>query len=200
MPNAVEITTNVSPNFPNEPKNKNYLKPNAFRLIFHRLPNVEYFCQSTNLPKVTLGAAMQPTPFVDVPHAGDKMEFDVLNVTFMVDEDMTNYTELHRWMVGLGFPKSRSQFASLVRDPTVNFFGADKLIETGEYSDASLFILNNNNLPVVEIRFYDAFPVSLEGLDFDLRIPTVDYFTGIASLRYKLYDILPVNGTYNQFE
>lgn len=197
MATSVNVTTNISPNFPDEPTNKNYLKPNSFRFIFNRLPNVEYFCQSTNLPKITLGAAMQPTPFVDVPHTGDKMEFDVLNITFMVDENMTNYLELYNWMVGLGFPKSHSQFAALARDPSTRFSGAEKMLETNLYSDASLFILNSNNQPIVEVKFYDAFPVSLEGLDFDLRIPTVDYFTGIATLRYKLYEILPINNTYD---
>jgi len=193
----LNITTNVAADFLNEPDNKNYLKPNSFRLIFSRLPNIEYFCQSANLPKITLGAAMQPTPFVDIPHTGDKMEYDPLIITFMVDENMRNYIELHNWMVGLGFPKSHDQYAALLKDPTSRFLKSDTLLTTGLYSDASLFILNNNNMPIVEIRFYDAFPVSLEGLDFDLRVPTVDYFTGIATLRYKLYDILPINNTYD---
>lgn len=194
---TVNITTNVSPDYKSEPENKNFLKPNAFRLIFNRLPGVEYFCQSTNLPKITLGSAPQPTPFVDVPHSGDKLEYDFLNIVFMVDENMTNYLEMHNWLTKLGFPKSHDQFAELVNDPSHKFLGSDIMLESGVYSDASLFILNNNNQPVVEIRFYDACPTSLEGLDFDLRIPTVDYFTGIATLRYKFYDILPINAPYN---
>jgi hypothetical protein len=194
---TVNITTNISPGFQDEPSNKNYLKPNSFRFIFNRLPNVEYFCQSTNLPKITLGAAMQPTPFVDIPHAGDKMEFAELNITFMVDENMINYIELYKWMIGLGFPKSHSQFAALVNDPTSRFSGSEKMLESSAYSDASLFILNSNNEPIVEVKFYNVFPVSLESLDFDLRIPTVDYFTGIATLRYTLYEILPINSTYD---
>lgn len=200
MAQSINITTNVAADFPNEPSNKNYLKPNSFRFIFNRLPTVQYFCQSTNLPKITLGAAKQPTPLVDIPHTGDKMEYDVLNIVFMIDEDMQNYLELHKWMIGLGFPKSRSQFANLLNDPSTRFSGADKLLETNLYSDASLFILNSNNQPIIEVRYYDAFPVSLEGLDFDLRIPTVDYFVGIATLRYKYYDILPINNTYNSLQ
>lgn len=197
MATSVNITTNISPNFPNEPENKNYLKPNSFRFMFSRLPNVEYFCQSTNLPKITLGTAHQPTPFVDVPHVGDKMEYDVLNITFMVDENMTNYLELYNWMVGLGFPKSHNQFANLINDPSKKFSGSEKMLESAAYSDASLFILNSSNNPIVEVKFYDAFPVSLEGLDFDLRIPTVAYFTGIATLRYKFYEILPISNNYD---
>lgn len=196
---SVNITTNISPNFKDEPENKNYLKPNSFRFVFNRLPNVEYFCQSTNLPKITLGAAMQPSPFVDIPHAGDKLEYSELNITFMIDENMTNYIELYNWMVGLGFPKSRDQFARLVDDPSSRFLKSDKLLERGEYSDGSLFVLNSNNEPIVEVKFYDIFPQSIESIDFDLRIPTVDYMTGIATLRYTLYEILPINSTYNPY-
>lgn len=191
----LNITTNVIADFPSEPQNKNYLKPNAFRFIFSRLPNVEYFCQSTNLPKITLGSAFQPTPFVDIPHTGDKMEYDLLNITFMVDEDMQNYMELFNWIEGLGFPRTHDQFAKLTRNPSTKFMGSDKMLESSLYSDASLFILNNNNLPIAEVLFEDVFPVSLEALDFDLRIPTVDYFTGIASFRYKLYSIKPIKSS-----
>lgn len=194
---TVNITTNISPNFPTEPENKNFLKPNSFRFIFNRLPNVEYFCQSTNLPKMTLGSANQPTPFVNIPHTGDKIDYDVLNITFMVDENMKNYLELYNWMIGLGFPKSHNQFAALTKDPSTRFMGSDIMLESSLYSDASLFILNSNNQPIIEVKFYDAFPVSLEGLDFDLRIPTVDYFTGIATLKYKLYEIKPIDSTYD---
>lgn len=197
MATSVNITTNVSANFPNEPKNKNYLKPNSFKFMIHRLPNVEYFCQSANIPKLTLGSARQPTPFVDIPHVGDKLEFDSLNLTFMIDETMNNYIELYNWMVGIGFPKSHSQFAALVNNPSTKFSGSEVMLESNVYSDASLFVLDSNNNPVVEVRFYDLFPSSVEGLDFDLRIPTVDYFTGIATFSYKLYEIKPINSTYD---
>lgn len=194
---GVNITTNISPNFPSEPVNKNYLKPNGFRLIFSRLPNVEYFCQSANLPKITLGSAIQPTPFTDIHHTGDKTLFDPLDITYMIDENMGNYLEIYNWMIGLGFPKSHDQFAKLVNDPATRFMKSDRLLETGLYSDASLFILDSSNNPVVEVRFYDCFPVSLESLSFDLRVPTVEYFTGIATFQYKLYEILPINSTYD---
>ncbi len=196
MASSVNVTTNISANFPHEPANKNYLKPNSFKFLIHRLPNVEYFCQSANIPKLTLGAAIQPTPFRDIPHVGDKLEFDYLNITFIVDETMNNYIELHQWIVGLGFPKSHSQFASLIKNPSTTFLGSEKMLESSVYSDASLFVLDSNNNPVVEIRFYDIMPSSIEGLDFDIRIPTVDYFTGIATFAYKYYEIHKLSDNY----
>lgn len=179
-----------------ETANKNFLKPNSFKMVFSRLPNVEFFCQSANIPKLTLGVSTQPTPFVDIPHVGDKLVFDPLNIVFIIDEDMENFRELYSWLVGLGFPKSHAQFTALTKSKSTNVSDSS-LEESNIYSDASLFILNNNNMPTLEVKFYECFPVSVESLDFDLRIPTVDYFTGIASFKYKLYEIVPLGTPYS---
>ena len=45
---------------------------------------------------------------------GDTISFSDLEITFLVDENLENYREIHGWMYGIGFPKSRTQFADLV--------------------------------------------------------------------------------------
>ena len=35
---------------------------------------------------------------------GDDLTFDNLEITFLVDEKLANYIELHNWLVGIGFP------------------------------------------------------------------------------------------------
>jgi hypothetical protein len=42
---------------------------------------------------------------------------------------------------------------------------------------------------VVKLNFQDLFPVSIEGLDFDLTTAGMEYFIGIAAFRYKLFTI-----------
>lgn len=196
IPTMPTVTTDITLDYTTDPvTNKNFLKPNSFKFVFTRLPTVEYYCQSASIPKMTLGAAMQPTPFVNVKHAGDKMEYEQLDITFMVDENMTNFLELYNWMVGLGFPKSHDQFANLAVQNSR--FATTKMLEVSQYSDASMFILDSNNKPVVEVRFKNCFPQSIEALPFDIRIPTVDYFTGIATIAYEMYEIVPVNSSYD---
>ena len=34
------------------------------------------------------------------------MDFGDLSLRFLVDEDLTNYMEIQKWMRGLGFPES----------------------------------------------------------------------------------------------
>ena len=57
------------------------------------------------------------------------------------------------------------------------------------YSDATLTILDSNNVPKTNINFKDAFPVSVEALDFEITSSSVDYFVGIASFKYNIFDI-----------
>ena len=56
-------------------------------------------------------------------------------------------------------------------------------------SDGTLTILDSNNVPKTNINFKDAFPVAIEALDFDITSSSVEYFVGIASFKYKLFDI-----------
>ena len=38
------------------------------------------------------------------------MDFGDLSLRFLVDEDLTNYMEIQKWMRGLGFPESLQEF------------------------------------------------------------------------------------------
>jgi hypothetical protein len=170
----------------------NFLRPNAFRFSIKNLPSVAFTCQSANLPSLTLGFTTQPTPFLDIPHVGDKNVFGDFTIRFLITEDMSNYIELYEWLVALGFPTDYNQYRNfsgerLNRFPFVkDSKGAPIAVA---YSDATLTILDSNNVPKTNIQFKDAFPVSVEALDFDITSSSVDYFVGIASFKYKQFEI-----------
>ena len=44
---------------------------------------------------------------------GDDLTYENLDVTFLVDEKLAKYREVHNWMVGIGFPQSRTQYGTL---------------------------------------------------------------------------------------
>ena len=69
------------------PTNPNPLIGSRFILSFGRVPNVQYFCQSVSVPGISLSEAVIVNPFVDIYSPGEKAIYDLLNVTFMVDED-----------------------------------------------------------------------------------------------------------------
>lgn len=176
----------------NYPKVYNFLRPNGFRFSVDLLPNVAYTCQSANLPSVQLGNASQPTPFVDIPVVGDKLVYGDFAIRFLIAEDMSNYLELFEWLVALGFPNNYNQYTAFT-GARLNRFPFYKnsrgSVSALEYSDCTLTILDSNNNAKTNILFKDAFPVSVEALDFDITTTTVDYFVGIAAFKYKTFEI-----------
>ena len=170
----------------------NYLRPNAFKFTINNLPSVAFTCQSANLPSLSLGFTSQPTPFIDIPHVGDKNVFGDFTIRFIITEDMSNYIELYEWLIALGFPTDYNQYRNFTGD-RLNRFPFVKNATGGPiavaYSDATLTILDSNNVPKTNIHFKDAFPVSVEALDFDITSTAVEYFVGIASFKYKQFEI-----------
>ena len=173
------------------PGELDYLKPNGFKFLIHNLPSVSFFCQSANIPDVSMGSPQVATPLVDYYQPGDKLSYGELTIRFLIQENMNNYNEIYEWLIGLGFPESHKQYTDFsnsqsYRFPTIN---PAKQKALGNFSDASLFILDSNNNTIKTIVFQDAFPVALSGLEFEVSSGSTEYFQGVASFRYRQYKI-----------
>ena len=168
------------------PNNINPLSPNGFKFSITKLPEVDFFCQSVNLPGITLGSPEQATPFSMVPIPGDMLTYENLQIQFIVDEDMTNYTEVYNWIVALGFPQNYDQY--------INFKNQDQRNRTSElmsnYSDGVLQILNSSNNASKTIQFRDLFPVYLESLTLASTNTDVNYLIGSANFRFSYYEFI----------
>ena len=192
-----------------QPTKLDYASPTQFKFGVIKLPKVEYFCTAANIPGISLGQASQPTPLKDIPIPGDKLEYDNLNIIFLVDENLENYREIHGWMTGLGFPKDTSQFRSLQgasadRYPTTSDVGLNKELgqikkavqdDGGLYSDATLFVLSSKNNANLEIRFRDIYPISLSGLDYNQQETDIQYLTASVTFAYKIYEFATVGSS-----
>lgn len=177
------------------PKTNDYLRPNAFRFSIKDLPGVSFTCQSANIPDLQLGFATQPTPFIDVPTIGDKLNFGEFTIRFLISEDMSNYIEMYRWLIALGFPDNYNQFSTFTKNRPTRFPFVTKTTGKEEvlaYSDGTLTILDSTNNPKVNIIFKNLFPISLQALDFDIASASVEYFTAIASFKYTIFEVQPL--------
>lgn len=163
----------------------NYLRPNSFKFLIAKMPNVTYTCQSANLPALNLGAAMQQTPFVDIPHPGDKVFFGEFIIQFLINEDMSNYKELYDWIASIGVPSGGDQYGSLTQRASP--YSPEQY--NNAFSDATLLILDSNNIPKVKLNFQDLWPTAVEGLNFDITSSGMEYFVGTATFRYKVFTI-----------
>ena len=181
-----------------QPDQLDYASPTQFRFGVHQLPKVEFFTVSANLPGIAGGVVTQATPFKDIPTMGDKLTYENLSISLIVDEYLENYISLHNWMIGIGFPQKRDQFRTY-RDVTSNTpagGGTPKVDRIGKatadramYSDAFLQILSNKNNPIVEVNFESVFPISLGALDFSQNATDVEYMVATAEFAYQIYEI-----------
>ena len=185
-----------------QPTKFDYASPTQFKFTLTKLPKVEYFCTAANIPGISIPSPTQPTPLADIPLPGDTISFDDLSVTFMIDENLENYREIHGWMYGIGFPISRTQFGALVdagkdrfptdgkdsltTDPGKVKYGAKPLGPI--FSDATLNVLTSKNNANIEVRFSDVFPTALTVLEFNQQADDVSYLSATVTFKYKVYE------------
>lgn len=165
----------------NQPTNVNFLAPTNFRFFIKKLPNVNFFIQKVTIPGISLGTVFQPNPLVRIPHPGTELDFGTLKISFIVDEDIRNYTEIYTWLTGLGFPENSSQYKTLADQP--NYTG------DGVVSDVSVNVLNSAKNPNFEFVFRDAFPIEVGELNFSTTETGIDYITADATFEYTLFTI-----------
>ena len=194
-----------------QPTKLDLASPQQFKFSIIKLPKVEYFCTSVNIPGVSLGEASQATKFKDIPLPGSKLSYEPLQMTFLVDENLENFQEIHGWLVGLGFPRDHSEFRNLIGAGSDRFPVSNESVSTEPgkvkygitdqgptFSDATLTVLSSKNNPQVEIRFRDLFPVSLTGLQYDQQATDVEYLTSTVTFRYTIYDFANVGSSTTQ--
>ena len=175
-----------------------YATGTQWRLTFNRLPKTTWFCTAANIPGIQLGEASYPTPMTDMMVTGDKLTFENLNITFMVDEELQNYRELWDWLVGIGAPKKHSQWRTILDsgDGAVRSFGTPDtdtrtkttFDESNLYSDSTLIVYNSKNTPKVNVHFKNMFPTSLSALEYSQELTDVEYFKATATFRYLYYE------------
>lgn len=160
---------------PSIPVNINFLQQNRFAFIINRCPTVTYFCQRVNLPSLTLNISDQSAPHgIPIRRPGNRFNFEDLQLSFPVDENMVNYKEIFTWM------KSSAPWSD----------NKELLPENYKTSNASLLIYNNAYKPIITYKFYDCFPTFLSGLDFDITLPDTDVIMASVVFTYTYFDII----------
>lgn len=162
----------------NLPNNINFLSPVGFRFQVTSYPEINFYCQAANLPGVSINPVNVPTPLKETYYSGDEVQFEELNLRFIIDENMKNWLSVYDWIVTLGIPtvKDAEKYTKLKNTK-------------GLTSDATLTILTSHMNPQMNIRFRDCFPISLSGINFDSTSTDIEYQTADVSFRYELYDV-----------
>lgn len=105
------------------------------------------------------------TEFI-LQESGDHVQYEDLNLTFLVDVNLLNYRRLYKW----------------IRSNT----------HRGIASTTSVFVHaldNNKQFQGVEMEFLDAFPIELGEIDYDPDGTTTDV-TCTISFKYTAFDFI----------
>lgn len=168
------------------PVNPNPLQPNKFQLNFSRLPNMQFFCQNVDVPGISLAEIAVPNPFVELYSPGEKTIYDVFNVTFIIDENLQSWKEIHDWIRAITFPEQYEEYVSLNKLNRQVGFAPSK---QPQFSDATLTILNSSNNPTAIFKFHDIFPTTLSSFVLSAADTPDNIITSDATFRYTYYDV-----------
>ena len=205
MPTSSVPTTGAESALARQPTEFNYSQSNQFKVHLSLFPKTEWFVVRANIPSVTLGQAVQATRLIDMPLIGDKLTYDQFYFTFIVDEKLQNYMELHNWLLNIGFPERYDQFQGQIRpdgttrptgktsDPDVSGFG--KQSDRDLYSDITMHILSSKNNPVAKIKFFECFPVNLTNIEYSQQDADTTYAECTATFAYTLFTTEAVTGS-----
>jgi len=158
----------------------NALQNHAYQLVLPRFPLVEYFATDFRMPELVLPQATAATPFTDLPLAGDKPVFNPMSFEFMVNEDMSNFEEIQKWMFSIGFADSYATFRQYGNKEAPHQ-------SLGE-QDAKVIILSSKGNPLRVITFYDAIPISLSGMQFTSQDPETNFVKASVTMAYSRYE------------
>jgi len=170
-------------------ENRNFLSPIGFKLGLAKFPKVAYFSQSANLPGINNTTPEQSTFYGRGLPMDGFTQYEDFQMTFLVDEDLENYTLVHNWLRALGTPEStkdRRFYIEFIK----NKYNQPNLKEFDLTSaDATLAVLNSNFRSNFFVTFQGLFPTSLSGIQFNATLDGSDAATATVNFRYLLYEI-----------
>ena len=170
--------------------NKSVLNRNNFRLVIDKVPTVEYYVRTVNIPGVQFGETVQPAGVgLEAFFPGDKASFDTLEVSFLVDEDLQNFVEIYNWIdsiVPLSDPELYVSFTGTAKSNTNVLQSIAN--DLNQYSDITLVINTNKNIANRYIRFHDAFPIALGSIELESGADAEPALVNV-SFRFSYYDI-----------
>ena len=163
------------------PSTLTLLQNNGFQIKIYRKPNINFNVQKVNIPGISLPGISQGTPFTNIIHPGDVINWDDFIIEFKVQEDMSDWLEMFEWIIGNGFPSSYDEYQKLSQ--TRLFEGVNIK------SDIAVFILDAMKNPKLTITYEDAFPYALGGFTLESNTGDVNYVSAQCVFKYTKYRI-----------
>lgn len=168
--------------------------PTSHVIQFQRLPSTTYVVQEVNLPAVSARIATTQVPGGVNRHLPDRLTYEPLSISFLVDEEFHAWRELYSWLLGTtgGYDRSviTAEFIANQQDILYAEKSTNRLDRAGR-TIAGLTIVNAAKVPVLRFMFYNLFLTSLGQVSFSTT--TTDTLTPLvctATFEYDYYALV----------
>jgi len=172
------------PNFDNsKPQVENYLYPTAFKFNLTRIPGVIYTCQTANIPGVSVTEVVTNNPrsgrTLKVP--SQNLQFEDLQIKFLVDETMHNWLEIYNWLQTLRVVDDWETVRPFVKNVTLD--------AASQLDEGTMFVFSSANNAVRKFKFHNMFPKELSSLDFDSGTDNPEAMTATATFAFEYFTV-----------
>lgn len=144
----------------------------SFLLEIPQAKELNYFIQTVDVPGLTMAGVDTPFRNAQASVPSNRIDFDQLNLTFLVDEGWANWNYVFEWM-----KRTRT--------------GKNPISDT--MSDITLNLVNSNKNLNKLLVFRGAYPTLLGSLPLDSTV--VDSNPIVCSLSFRYQDFELRNGT-----
>lgn len=164
---------------------------------FARMPHLSFMIQEVNLPTITAAVPQVQTATRYSKFVPDRLNFDPLTVTFLVDEEYRVHRELYRWMWGMTGGTDRSTVVAefVGEEATYIWPGTSKprdALNVLSSTYAGLTIVNPAKIPILRILFYNLFITSLGGVQLTTTGNPEQPITATATFEYEFYTMVEI--------
>lgn len=139
-----------------------------FKLEIPDFKEVNYFVQTTELPGMTMSGVDTPYDNHATNMPSNRIEYDPLNFTFLVDEDFENYNRMRLWMHEI-----------VKTEPVVKAL-----------KNITLHVLDGNKKPIRGIRFFGAYPTMISAIPLESSNSDAVPVVCNGTIRYQFFDMV----------
>lgn len=153
--------------------NLDLLNPVNFQFSIKRAPNLSAMVREIEVPGISLPFSTVNAPTVQLRLPGEHLQFDPISITAAVNSDLSSWKEVYDWLIAMGAPQSTTQYST----------------SPAQEPDATLTVLSNQARPILEVRFFNMFPIEIGAISFSTESQDAAYARFTASFAYVWYDI-----------
>lgn len=163
---------------------------------FVRMPMTSYVIQEVNLPGVAARTPTTTMPGLTINHMPDRLVYDPLTVTFLVDEEFQAWRELYAWMYGVTGGDDRSVVTAKFLQDHAEFVFPETpkhRFDLAARTTAGLTIVNAAKIPVLRFVFHNVYITGLSAVQFTTTsTDTLVPLTCQATFAYDWYSLVQI--------